>query len=342
MNELLPMPPLGAFEPASGFSPDLPILLMFDEFIIDQEALNSFQRLENRRWLGQWPDVVAYLQSEGCLEAVDCRSVVREAASARSAMTRRDLRDAERWAPAMDFHDSLMASASKAFGDLPEESKAVGWKFDPGMRSWIQADDKSLHPLRALLTKQPPDELHRQLAQDARAHLRMQLAEVNAGIAAAMKLAAAPMFWAPYGRYLDAKIDASSDLPDGADRPAAARVFFEVAFPRFKPETVAELSKLRKDRRLGQLRMEIERAYNTGEALDKDYPQAILQEALRVDRRVGAVRKITGWISAGLGLLPGLGLPAAVGAEIASSIAEANARRRLDWLYMISDGVGST
>lgn len=336
------MPPLGMFDPVSGFSPDLPVLLMFDEFIVDAQAVTAMESCREKPWLGQWPEVIAYLEAEGCLHVVDIAAVVRRAGHLRSTLTRRDMRDPARWAAAVDFHDSLLNAAETAFTDSPDTSQPLNWAFDPKKVSVLPGRDKHTHSLRVLLAHEPPDEIHAQLVPTALQHLKLQLSEVNAGIAASTMLSAAPMFWAPYGEYLREKSSISPAIRGGIEQSSAARVFFEVAFPRFTPETVADLSRLRKDPRLSSLRAEIERAYRSGDVLEKGYPQAILQELLRAERIVGRVRRITSWVSAAVGLIPGAGLPATAGGELAASIAESKIRGHLDWLYMISDGVGNS
>src|SRR5438445_625112 len=65
------LPPLGAFEPATGFRPDLPSLLMFDEFALDAEAEVILRSPGKRRWLGQWPELLEALRSEGAVSVVD-------------------------------------------------------------------------------------------------------------------------------------------------------------------------------------------------------------------------------------------------------------------------------
>lgn len=342
MYELARMPPLGMFDPATGFSPDLPVLLMFDEFIVDEQAIGFMERNKHKPWLGQWPEIIRYLQAEGCLEAVDLEVIVKDAARVRSIMTRQDLRDPPRWAAAMEFHDSLLNAADAAFSDSPGTSQPLNWAFDPEKVSFLAGKDKHMHSLRALLAREPPDEVHAELVPVALQHLKWQLSEVNAGIAASMMLSAVPMFWAPYGEYLKEKGTASTDIQEGLERSRAARIFFEIAFPRFSPKTVADLCRLRTDDRLRSLRTEIERAYRSGDVVDKDYPQAILEEALRVDRRVGRIRRITSWVSAAVGLVPGVGVAATATGELVASTAESGIRRRLEWLYLISNGAGGS
>ena len=343
-HELARLPPLGMFEPKTGFSPDLPVFLMFDEFIADEQAMAVLREEKHRPWLGPWPEVIGCLNAEGALEIVDLQTIVRSAGTLRSTLTRRDMRNPASWSMAMDFHDSLFSAAQTAFADLPEESAALSWSFDPHRVASLPGGDHEAHSMSVVLREDLRDQVHAELLPEALAHLKMQLAEVNAGIAASLTLEAAPMFWAPYGHYLKAKAATSETIEEGVSSASAARLFFEVAFPRFKPDTVADLSRLRKDRRLGSLRSEIERAYRSGQSIDKDYPQAILQETLHMQRRVGKLRKITTWLSAAVGLvpLPGVGLAATAAGEALGAQAESRIQRRLDWLYLISDGVGNS
>ena len=339
------MPPLGSFGKSRGFVPDFSVLIMFDEFIIPGQAYERIRSLPRESWAGTWPEVIDLLDAEGALSTVDIEEQTKQVASIRGGMLRKDMRDPARWASAMMYYDNLMATADRALGQGPSSVGSLDWRFDPEMIPGVRGSDGHNHILSAAPLTDPgedPDDPHFELHQVALDHLRGQLREVNAGLAMAARLDVAPMFWAPYKGYLEAKSDEATRARSAEERAEAARLFFRIAFPRYGPETVRELSQLRRDGRLRQLRQVIQSASKTGEVMDPEYPQRVLEDVLRVERKVGRERQIMAWISSAIGLIPfpGVGFAATGGSELVTFAVERRARKNWNWFYLISDGTG--
>lgn len=340
------MPPLGSFEAGNGFIPDYSVLTMFDEFVIDWQAHEQILSNNPPAWLGSWPEVIEVLGAEGALSVVETEQERKKVAAVRGAMLKRDMKEPAKWAPAMRYYENLMASAERALGDKVDAAGHLSWKFDPDLNPGVKGDDGQYHMLSSLPLVDPgndPNDPHYKLHGTALLHLQDQLREVNAGLALTNMLDAAPMFWAPYKRYLETKsTEAAQVARDVYERAEAARLFFSVAFPQYRPETANEFKRLRNDRRLRHLRDEIVAAANAGDALDPQYPQRVLEEVLKVERRVGRVRQITGWISSAIGSVPvpGVGLASTAASELVSRSMEKRLRRQWDWFYLISDGTG--
>jgi len=345
LHELEGMPPLGYFDASQGFIPDFSILMMFDEFIIPAQAYERIRNAPNDTWLGQWPAVIRLLEAEGTLSTVDVQEEVGRVASIRGGMLRRDMRDPAKWAKAMTYFDTLMATADLALGTKPPGASTLQWKFDPDRTPGVKGPDGHRHILSSIPLIDPgedPEDPHYQLHELALDHLRSQLREVNAGLALATLLQAAPMFWAPYGGYLEAKSSEAAAARRASEQANAAGLFFRVAFPGYRPDTIRELGRLRRDRRLRQLREVIESASLTGEVMDPGYPQRVLEEVLNVERKIGRVRQIAGWTSAAIGIipLPYLGPATTAASEIVTLGVEKAIRRKWNWFYLISDGTG--
>lgn len=339
------MPPLGSFAPKQGFVPDFPVLTMFDEFTIDGQAYEKIRKAPSNAWLGSWPEVIRMLDAEGVLSTVDIENEVKQVASARGEMLRRDMRDPAKWADAMTYFDTLVSSANRALGSKPTLAEKLAWDFEPDMIPGVEGSDGQSHILSRAPLVDPgddPNDAHYQLHELALGHLRRQLRDVNAGLAVAAHLNIAPMFWAPYKGYLEAKSECIDTAKDANDRTEAARLFFRLAFPRYKPETVREFSRLRQDKRLRKLRDVITTAAKTGDVMDPDYPQRIFEQVLKVEKKVGHARQIVGWISTIVGSLPlpGVGLATAAASEVISVGIEKFIRKDWNWFYLISDGTG--
>ena len=339
-HELSRLPPLGRFTPQVGFVPDYPVLLMFDEFVIDGVAAEQITRQTTEGWLGPWPEILLMLASEGALRVIDLDSEMAAVGHNRSVMTRADLRDPGRWADAMRYHDSVVAGADSAFRQgSPTASSEFDWTFDPQRHGgWVEGADGQSHIGAAVLAKNPDqlDDIHKKVRERALGDLHWQLREVNAVIATAARLDATCWYWAPYAKYLEAK---RSKTVDGATD--AARLFFELAFPLFRPTTVHELGRLRADRRVADLRQEIRRAYESGAVLDREYPQRVMFEVLKSERTAAKKRRIMGWLAAPVSwAVPALGIAPSVVSEGIGAATDRVQKRPLDWFYLISDGVG--
>lgn len=343
--ELERMPPLGQFQAGSGFIPDLAVLLMFDEFLIDGQAHERILSNTPPAWLGQWPNVLEVLGSEGALSVVDTDEEVKRVAAVRGAMLKRDMQKPAMWADAMMYYDALMAEADRALGETADAAGNLTWKFDLDKIPGVRGSDGDYHLLSGSPLTDPgndPNDPHYQLHQTALSHLGHQLREVNAGLAVTKILDAAPMFWAPYKRYLETKSNEAEVALEAYEQAEAAHRFFSVAFPAYRPESVSKLGRLRNDKRLRQLRDEIMAASKSGDILDSAYPQRVLEEVLKVEKRVGRVRKISGWLSSAIGSipLPGIGLAATAASELLSNRLEKKYRQDWNWFYLISDGTG--
>jgi len=346
-HELSLMPPLGYFKTGSGFIPDFSILAMFDEFVISAEACDRMLSKSAPDWLGTWPKVVQLLESEGALATVDIDPMLSSTSHKRGWMLRRDMENPTEWSDAMAYHDALMASANKGYGTSPREARDPTWEFDVDNIPGFPGSDGQTHMLSSAPLTEPgsdPEDPHYQLHETALDTVRMQLREVNAGIALSMDLGAAPMFWAPYRNYLAKKVENKSSVGYATNDADAAKQFFQVAFPRYAPNTVDHLRRLRSDPRISQLRSEIRRAVNSGDLMDPTYPQRVLEEVFKLERRIGKVRQIGGWIGSGLGLIPvlGIGIASSAVTELIGGAVEKSIKKGFRWLYLISDGTGYT
>ena len=342
--EMERMPPLGSFVKGEGFIPDLPILTMFEEFALDGSAYEEIRSTSSDTWLGPWPDVIRLLDAEGALAPIDTTAVVKQQSRRRGAMLRHDLADPARWASAMDYHDNLIAGAKEALGSHPGAADHVDWEYNPDKTPGVVGLDDHVHLLPAVLAsglEQQPnkDDPHVALYEDALSYLKVLLREVNAGLAVAESLGTPPMFWAPYVRFLEEKGRTTGSVEERAE---AARLFFSVAFPRFSPKSVRQLGDWRADRRIGQLRTEISRAMETGDVVDPDYPQRIIEEVMSIETRVRRSRRVGAWVGGAISTVPVPGLGAVAGflQELIERKVEQVKRREADWFYLISDGRG--
>ncbi len=344
--EFANLPPLGSFRIDRGFVPDFPTLLMFDEFVMDGEAMELLRAPGDRVWLREWSDLVNALEAEGALTAVDVRAAVRNRSHQRGQMLRKDMLAPNRWWEATDYFERLSEGTMADIWDDPRLAQELTWEFDPEERTYVTGKDGQQHILSAVLAEgnMADSEAHRDLYPVAISHLRDNLREVNACIAACDELGASPIMWAPYRRYLEEKLNARAVHNNSSSIEASGRKFFEIAFPAFAPNTVRDFTAIRSDKRIRSLRDEIMGAAKKGDLLDPTYPQRVLTDVLRLEQKANRMRRISGWIAAVLGSIPvpGLGLAATAIAEGVVGHKEKKLRNPWHWFYLISDGRGGT
>ena len=175
------LPPLGSFDTNRGFVPDFPALLMFEEFVLDHEAFERLQQPGHRLWLREWSEVIAVLESEGCLTLVDVSAAAGARSHNRGWMLRKDLNNPQRWWNAMDYYDNLIERAKRFLGDQPKEAQDFSWQFDPDASYGVRGEDGEVHDLSVVLYEDGKSDLqaHRDLFATALESLKMQLQEVN-------------------------------------------------------------------------------------------------------------------------------------------------------------------
>lgn len=337
------MPPLGSFHPKHGFRPDYSTLLMFEEFIVDEEAFDRILSRSAPRWLGQWPEILRALKAEGTLHPVDLDKQLTAVRHARGAMLRKDMKHPEKWAEAFGFCEDILGAAGRAFEGREGKRGHFNWTCGADDSYGVLGSDGQVHALAAGPLLEPgsdPNDPHHQLHELALEHLRRQLREVNAALALSASLGAPPVLWAPYAEYLKEKESCS----DGERRTTGAKRFFETAFPAYGPQSAEHVLRMRRDRRVGKLRDEINRAVESGDLLDPVYPQRILAEVLGVEKKVRGTRRIIAWLSSAIGCvpLPGVSVAATGLGEIAARYLERRQRKPWAWFYLISNGRGNS
>ncbi|MDE0127983.1 MAG: hypothetical protein OXQ86_00255 [Gammaproteobacteria bacterium] len=336
------LPPLGSYDPDRGFVPDLPSLLMFDEFVLDGEAYERIRNPGHRPWLREWSKLLEALDSEGAITVEDVQAAASTHPHTRGWMLRRDMQDPTRWSQAMGYFDALVGDAQRLLGEDPCTAQEYSWRFDPEAQYGVRGIDGHMHDLSVILGHgaDPDYEAHAKLFSQAVSNAASQLREVNACLNACNVLGVAPMMWAPYRRYLQEKLASTG----AKDQSEAGRDFFELAFPAYAPTSIDEFSKLRVDRRIGTLRSEIRRAAEHGDLIDPRYPQRVLDEVLRLERKGAKVRRIAGWVASAVGSIPvpGLGIAATAASEAVNSALNRKRTRPWRWFYLISDGRGAT
>jgi hypothetical protein len=317
--------------------------MMFDEYVIDGEAYERLRHPGDRTWLREWSELLSALDADGSLVVEDVGALASARSHVRGAMLRQDLRRPARWWRAMIYYNSVAQRADRLLGSSPTQADRLAWQFDPDNVLDTVGPDGESHSLAVVLSEaeSPTSDAHRQLLGVAENELRAQLREVNACIVACQELDVAPMMWAPYRGYMEAKFS-----NEGQAAQQAATQFFSIAFPAYAPTGVRDFVKVRSHKDMTALRSEIMRATKSEDVLDREYPQRVLEQVLRIEMKGTRMRRIAGWVSTFVGNLPvpipGLSLGSSVAAEGLSGLIDRRRRKPWRWFYVISDGRGLT
>ena len=150
IHEFESLPPLGSFDPDRGFIPDLPSLLMFDEYVLDGEAFERIRNPGHRTWLREWSELVEVLDSEGAIAVEDVQTAASTHPQNRGWMLRRDLQQPTKWWDAMGYYDALVDGAKKLLGEYPGMAQEYSWQFDPKSRYGVKGVDGHTHDLSVI------------------------------------------------------------------------------------------------------------------------------------------------------------------------------------------------
>jgi hypothetical protein len=121
-----------------------------------------------------------------------------------------------------------------------------------------------------------------------------------------------------------------------------SRRLFNCLFPSLIPKSHTEMMRAINDKRTDDLRNFVKNAIDRGETFDTLECAAILKEILRLERRAGVRRSITGWATLPLGFIPVVGTPIQKGAEeLINRLWSNKPIERFAWYYLIDEIDGS-
>ena len=153
----------------------------------------------------------------------------------------------------------------------------------------------------------------------------------------------------PY--YKGALLNAARSFLDHQKYTDAARAFFSIAFPSYRPKSRPEWIRLLRDRRVEQLRSEVRRAVDETRNIDQEYAQAALRELLDAREAVASFKKFTGWAAIPASILAGLigtatgglfsGIVGSIATRLAKEVVDKYKERRglekYAWMYFNSN-----
>jgi len=128
--------------------------------------------------------------------------------------------------------------------------------------------------------------------------------------------------------------------PDDHNRKilAQGRRLFDFMFPYFMPKSFKGLLKAVDDNRVVKMREFVANALERGAEFDSALCTAILRDVLRLESKAVLRRKITGWVTLPLGVIPVLGTPIQKGAEeLINALWADRPLKKYSWFYLLNE-----
>lgn len=352
------MPPL-MLEDKGTLRLDYAALFMFDRVIVDQGTYQQAiaPELEKCAWNGfkretvemlqksvaEYSEVLRALKSSGRLITKDFDAAFSEVRQIWKQATDHDMKRIPEWVTPLESSlkewEKIGLQLTLGIEEFWSGSEVKPWEilFMPYRPHALTAYDRADHYLNTLRNwkkKQTRQERHY-----ARTVVREYLSYINFNMILSFHLNAALLDWQDMQPFYDKKFAlADRTKPPEARMATQSRKLFELMFPQFVPKTPRRLVRALEDKRVEELRLLIHRSLEGSEDFDSDFAIRTLKEVLRLEHRAIARRRICGWATLPLGIIP------LVGTAVQKTVQEAiNALwgnrelREYRWYYLINE-----
>ncbi len=336
------------YSPRPTFTFDYAALLMFDRVLIDTASYEQLMQYDitvlDEKEAADIRIFLAELENSGRLVARDFMMTTSETRSIWQLALEYDLNNLTEWTEPLEsslriWNQTLASLDSEdpilQVGDENVRAQDVSMQLTHhhGARMPLSLE-LCLDALRRWKSKQEPSvrEYARQLLED-------YLSYVNINIALAYEFDAAFIDWADFEPFYRKKFNLAGQRErPSAESIAAAKNLIEVVFPYFLPCDMKQLVRVYEDARIEQLRQVIQEAVEGKVEFDADYAASTLREVLKIERKSAVRRKISGWATLPLGIVPIIGTGLQKSAEEAINVAWADRpKKKFGWFYLIDE-----
>lgn len=354
------MPPVITRAASNVFMPDYVTLLLCDQIVLDESSFAALQ--ETPHWTyALVADSLKILHSEGFVELVDFRSIVDSQQPLVQNMLKNDLQSFEYWIPtlreSLDIWSRFLSGYNRILdydtlktklfrtNDFSSEKEVeeYGSNILGGLLHEAIHRASNVRNIMGLVDfiagKEPDLELEMLLKEVLSSYLNY----VNANIILSGELGVGFHDWNDYLPFYRRKFfHKDTNNLEVQKQIQASQALFSVAFPEFSITDTKTLLRVLRDKRIIDLRRLVEEAAAGKVKFDVQFARATFKEVLKIERKASNYRNIASYLTAPLGLIPGLG--SLVGAGV-QKVAEEVIGRGIDnslnhsyrWFYMLSD-----
>jgi hypothetical protein len=358
-NAFYRLPPL-IFHRASGrLTLDNAGLLMFDRVVVD--AL-SYERVlhpsvpdgpwitpeikdQLRRATEEYSDFLKALEKSGRLIPKNFDRIISDNKQLLQQALQYDMKNITKWAT--PFQASLekwhsLVDRLRLVGqqnrDKPTDLEVQEAEFSAAQAHSLASRFYPIHEcveaLKNWKKKQPVS-----LRDMSRDFLRDYLSYVNINVMLSYEYESPFIDWEDMEPFYEMKFKtAGRHEQPGRSAMIQSRKLFEVVFPYFSPRSYKALARAINDKRVDELRNLVSDAVAGKVDFDSDFAIRTLKEVLKVERYANIRRKITGWATLPLGLIPVLGTGVQKGAEEGlNAVWSGRPLRKYNWFYFIDE-----
>lgn len=353
------MPPLIMHETTGRFSLDYAGLLMFDRVIVDERGYERIldTRVSDEPWMTddmkekiheatrEYVDFLKSLEKAGRLLPRNFDDLLSQNRDVLEQALNYDMKNLTEWVDPLEVSlekwNGIMERLRQGCRRNSVRSDAIDEEESRFCR--MLAHDLGSHQLpipmyleslKKWKKKQPSF-----LRERSREFLRDYLSYVNVNIILSYEHESPFIDWEDLQPFYDRKFRNAGRREQPAKGTIdQSRKLFEVMFPYFIPRDHKALARAIEDNRIEQLRELVSGAVAGKVEFDSEFAVRTLKDVLNVERFASLRRRVTGWATLPLGLVPVVGTGIQKAAEEGiNAIWSGRPLRKYSWFYLINE-----
>lgn len=336
------MPAISMAQIGSRFVPDYPILLMFDEFVIDSKTMERITNSSYRSWYNDFDEIIKVMNSSGRLIVKDFEEIIEPNLKNIEKSVKSDLKNINEWTPV--FKESIERWRSFAKMGKKILSKKEGEKMTSEEYMLMSVFEHGYYGHSATLEREFGNLLSqwkKKMTPEDRNYTRYVVKEYLTYISANLSLAENTNSFIHDWNDIEPIYNKKFNIVTNNDSPVEsynkARQLFSIVFPEFQLNDAKKFIKILEDKRIESLRELIKKAATEKVTFDEEYANSTLRDVLKIEQKVKYKRKVVGWATFPLGFIPWLGTPIQKATEeIISKSIEKKEQSNKEWYYLIS------
>ena len=351
------MPPV-AFQPVrESFLPDYELLVLCESVVMDEQ---SYYRLVDGRFraFSVVAETFKALKEEGRVQLVDYSSILQANSDLLQRMMEHDMNILDQWVIPLRESLGLWEGFARVTRDIWEEIRYPSHHIDAPPREMDEAQSRIAHGIHYMAgalhhakyrlhsvlmveeaLQSSEKRKHKEYRNALREVLEPYLSYVNANLVLSNELDIGFHDWLDFTPFYTTKFLSvgKCEEPTWQHRGQVERLF-TIAFPDLAIRDTVSLLKVINDKRIEDLRRLISDAVAGKAEFDDRWARSVLMEVLHTEWRTAHFRKVLGYVTLPIGLVPWVGTPAQKVIEEAIGTAwEKKLKREHQWFYMLSE-----
>ncbi len=315
-----------------SFMLDYAILLLCERIIIDSETFERFLSGKYAKLYGEVANMVKALYDEGFVRVENFDNIVRDNRKLLDLMLERDLKRLDDWVntlkESVDIWDKFLDSVS-----VGDSHRCLSWLGWPGLHG-VSSYSHRYQRLQQIIKQG-----NSTYQGDIKPILTEYLSYVNANLVLSFKFNVGFHDWQDFLPFYRDKFltIGCEDIPE-QKYIKKIKQLFEVFIPEVLPREPKDIIRVLKDKRISDLRNMVDKAVKEGIEFDYKFANSITQEVLKIEKRIGRIRKFISYVTVPIGFIPWIGTILEKGSEeIVSHALEEKTRKNYQWFYLLTE-----